>query len=215
MDNNKNSMWLLVIGILLILAVAFFALRGFDAGATIQRVEECGDETTGTFEQDFDGQKVDVDFGQNDITITVTAEAGYELVKTELDVTGDGQGLVEFPVQDGVTFNPPGINSIKEARVTVRKVCETPSPEPSPEPSPVVNDNGGDDEEEGDESSTQDTDCANLDALTEEQALGDCGESKVEPTPEPTVQARTLAPAVVQEEPLEVFPSTGYSLGWF
>ena len=54
----------------------------------------------------------------------------------------------------------------------------TPSDEPTPTPEPTVNPEPSS-ESTGDESSTQDTDCANLEALTEEQALGDCGESKL------------------------------------
>ncbi len=79
----------------------------------------------------------------------------------------------------------------------------TPSPTPEVENEPSV---GND---------PQTTDCSNLDALTEEQAQGDCGVSKVKEevtnvgtfTIEPVVEA-----PVVQEE-LVAFPSTGYS--WF
>ena len=99
----------------------------------------------------------------------------------------------------------PGICEI------VPQLCDlevSPSPEPSVEPT-------NDPTTPGDESSTQNTNCADLDSLTEEQALGDCGVSKVTPTPTVAPEA-TPTPSttpVVEEvdEPVipEAPPATG------
>jgi len=61
------------------------------------------------------------------------------------------------------------------------------------------------------EAGEQDTNCADLDALTEEQALGDCGISKVKPVVETLEVVEKVQE--VQKEELVVFPSTG--LNWF
>lgn len=91
---------------------------------------------------------------------------------------------------------------------------ETPTPTPSdtPEPTSEPTDTPAG---RGDESSTQDTNCADLASLTPDQIRGDCGE---EPPVkgEATVTSTQTLEVVMEPKPvekLETFPSTGYS--WF
>ncbi len=87
-------------------------------------------------------------------------------------------------------------------------VIPAPTPEPTPTPEVLNEPSIGDGDVE-----PQDTNCADLDALTEEQALGDCNESKVK-TVKPVVETLEVVEEAqeVQKEELVVFPSTGYSL---
>ena len=80
------------------------------------------------------------------------------------------------------------------------------------DPSPVDNPNIDEPTEEADKPSTQDTDCSNLDALTAEVAMADCGEEKpVEYSVVKQEVKQTVETQIVAQE-LEAFPSTGFDL---
>ena len=209
--------------IVVLIGVAFFTSN---ADATKSR-DDCDKNYVTTKSDDHDSHRVHIDWHHSDKQINVSAKNGYMITKVELKVDNDGHNgfhtYANGPVKD---FDPKG-GKIRQARVTSQKVCAsptpTPSPKPSPEPSPSPDCEARafglycpDDPSPVDDPNTigddpQTTDCDNLDALTEEQALGDCGVSKVQPTVKPVVVksvAKKVEPTV---EKLEAFPQTGFN----
>lgn len=83
---------------------------------------------------------------------------------------------------------------------------EVPEPTPTPSENPIVSPRASS-EPTG---PSDEVDCANLDALTEEQALNECGQSKVTSTPKPEVTEETK-PTPIPAQEMTVFPSTGYN----
>ena len=121
----------------------------------------------------------------------------------------------------GACPTPSPTPSVSPTATPTPSVDPTPTPTPSVDPTPSVEPTEAPKEEEVNEESTgrpSETDCANLDALTEEQALNDCGESKVTPTPEVTEVTEITT---TQDQPdlsaeFKSMPQTGPSIfAWF
>jgi hypothetical protein len=94
------------------------------------------------------------------------------------------------------------------------EITPSPTPEVTPEvtsqPTDQPSGNGGD-------HSTQNTNCADIASLTEAQAQGDCGVSKITPTPRPSigpiVSSVVVIASPIPKQSLKKFPSSGFS--WF
>lgn len=85
--------------------------------------DECGEKFTYEKTGDFDDNRVDINFENDDERIDVSAESGYKINKVWLDVDGDGQsGYVQYATGPINNFNPPG-DEINKAKVEVEKDC--------------------------------------------------------------------------------------------
>lgn len=89
---------------------------------------ECGEEVVLTKSNDYNGEAV-IDFQNTDSignpdTVSISAGAGYALVKVELNINFDNQGgYVDHTASFPGTFNPDPGWTIEVAKVTVEKIC--------------------------------------------------------------------------------------------
>ena len=118
----------LFISILAILAL-FYSFNNFriETYAHSDR-DECG-VSTYYIDRDSNNGKVSVDFENNNKQVDIYGVNGYQVVKVEMDVEDDNHsGFWKYSDGNLNNFNPNPGGNIKEVRVTVSKVCFTPTP---------------------------------------------------------------------------------------
>ena len=87
-------------------------------------VDECNEVFTYYKSDDFNDNRVNINFENSDEQIDVSADPGYKVVEVALDVEDDNhQGLWVYATGDLDNFNPNPGHDIDNARVKVKKVC--------------------------------------------------------------------------------------------
>jgi hypothetical protein len=78
------------------------------------------------------------DFSNSDTVITISADSGYSITESWLDVEDDNHsGYFKYANGPLTSYNPNPGGDINSAKARVVKTCPTPTPSPSPSPSPT------------------------------------------------------------------------------